>query len=130
MIVLNYFRFSPTRPTTQSIRATTVISDNPDPPDNYHPWKPEYHVIVTRQKSIKSMTKDPYTPVNRFHHNAVEELTTESECCVDLIPAKAVTIATVNIKQAPRIIRKFHIALIKNSHLNSSSTDAHSLHKT
>ncbi|CAF1239860.1 unnamed protein product [Rotaria sp. Silwood1] len=71
-------------------------------PVNYHPWESEYHKIVTREKYIKSMIKDSYTPTVRVISHAVEDVTTETECCPVLVAAEAVKIETFNIKQAPR----------------------------
>ncbi len=77
----------------------------------YHPWSWEYHKIITREKHIKSMTKDPYTPITQFISYAVEVLITEAEYCSTLIPAKAVNIRNFNIQQAPKLSRKFMLLL-------------------
>jgi hypothetical protein len=88
-------------------RTITGISENDDFTVTYHPWNSDYHRIVTREKNIKAMTKDPYTPIARLISHAVEGVTTETECSPTLISAKAVTINRFNIKQSPRSSCKF-----------------------
>jgi hypothetical protein len=83
-------------------RTTIVATKTSDPPVNYHPWESEYSKIITREKKLKPMTKDPYTSMSRLVSHAVEKITTETECCPTLIPAKDVKIRTVNIQQTLR----------------------------
>ncbi|CAF2520710.1 unnamed protein product [Rotaria sp. Silwood2] len=71
-------------------------------PVHYHPWESKYHKTITREKFIKSMTKDSYTPIVRVISHAIENVTTETECSPVLIAAEAVKIETFNIQQAPR----------------------------
>lgn len=78
---------------------------------HYHPWESKCSKIITREKSIKAMTKDSYTPMTRLISHAVERVTTDTECLPTLIPAKAVKIETFNIKQAPRRSGNFILLL-------------------
>jgi hypothetical protein len=116
----DYYRSSQSQRSNQSKRefelTVTGISENDDVTDNYHPWQSEYHKRVIREKNIKSMTKDPYTPISRIISHAIERVTTEIECSPPLIPANAVTVKKINIKQAPRSSRKFilFIYFLKN----------------
>ena len=71
-------------------------------PINYHPWESQYHQMVIREKSIKPMTKSPYIPRTRIISHAIEHITTETECCSELIPPEFVTVTTSNVQQAPR----------------------------
>lgn len=67
------------------------------------------------------MTKDPYTPISRLISQAVECVTTETECYTTLIPANAVEIQTVNVQQTTRPSCKFRLTLFfvsKIYHLN------------
>ncbi|CAF0778896.1 unnamed protein product [Rotaria sordida] len=82
-------------------RITEVAQRSSDLPVYHHPWESEYYKIFTREKYIKPMTKDPYTPMTRSISHAVEDVTTETECCPFLIAAEAVKIETFNIQQAP-----------------------------
>jgi hypothetical protein len=94
---------------------------------NYHPWESEYNKIIIREKKIKSMTKDPYTPFSRLISQAVENLTTESECYPILIPAKDVQIQTFNIQNMsipPKPLRNFLLSFfLQNYHSNFFSTN-------
>ncbi len=78
------------------------------------------------------MTKDPYTPMSRLICHAVERVTTEAECSLPLIPADAVQIKTVDIREAPRPSSEFILLLFfcNKYYLNSFSVDSCSLLKT
>ena len=86
--------------------AQTISREKSNSFSHYHPWKDEYSQIITRDKKLKSMTKDPYTPLTRLISHAVERVTTESECCEPLVLAKTVMIRKVNVRQSERPIRK------------------------
>ena len=115
MNYFDYYRSSISQRSNQSKRefehTVADISENDVVTDNYHPWQSEYHTRVIREKNIKSMTKDPYTPIARLISHAIEGVTTEIECSPPLIPANAVTVKKINIKQAPRSSRKFTLSI-------------------
>jgi hypothetical protein len=73
-----------------------------DPPTHYHPWESDYSKIITRERKLKPMTKDPYTSMSRLVCHAVEKSITETECYPTLTPAKDVKLQTVNIREAPK----------------------------
>lgn len=66
----------------------------------FHPWKPEYKQIFTREKIKKSMTKDPYAQKKRRVAHANEKVVKKEECFLELIPTESVHIETPNIQQA------------------------------
>jgi hypothetical protein len=79
-----------------------------DPPVvSYHPWEPDYSKIIIRETKLKPMTKDPYTSMSRLVSHVVEKTITEAECYATLIPAKAVKVETIKIREAPKATRNF-----------------------
>ncbi|CAF0983862.1 unnamed protein product [Rotaria sp. Silwood1] len=101
---------SPLRSTqskTIGVRTVIEVSENSYPPVQYHPWKPEYKQLFTREKIKKSMTKDPYTQRRRSIAHANESITTKEECCPELIPANAVHIETPNIQGWKKFLGQF-----------------------
>jgi hypothetical protein len=84
-------------------RSVTLPPSNPDPPVRYHSWKPEYNQVNNREKIKKSMTKDPYTTIKPPMAHATESITTEEECCLNIIPANAVRIEkpVIHIAKVP-----------------------------
>ena len=79
----------------------TCAHINGNLPAIYHPWESEYSKINTREKKIKSMTKDPYTPLTRLIDHAIERVTTAEECHPALVSGKTVKIETFTIRQTP-----------------------------
>ncbi|CAF1335372.1 unnamed protein product [Rotaria magnacalcarata] len=68
----------------------------------HHPWKAEYHKIITREKFIKPMAKDPYTEMRRLVCHATGSLTTKTECCSGLFAPEDVKEEILNIQEAPK----------------------------
>lgn len=82
-------------------RSTPLLATEPiGPVIDYHPWTDEFSKIVTREKNIKSMTKDSYGSWFRLKTAAVESITTNEECCPKLISPQAVKVQIVNIQQS------------------------------
>ncbi len=76
-------------------------------PVEYHAWQANYNQVFTREKIIKSMTKDSYTQTTRLIAYANEFITTEEECEPVLISADAVCIRKPIIRREPKPICKF-----------------------
>ncbi|CAF4542352.1 unnamed protein product [Rotaria sp. Silwood1] len=111
---------SPLRSTqskTIGVRTVIEVSENSYPPVQYHPWKPEYEQLFTREKIKKSMTKDPYTPRRRSVAHANESITTKEECCPEFIPANAVHIETPNIQGWKKFLVPSVIHYLRSSEL-------------
>ncbi|CAF4739727.1 unnamed protein product [Rotaria sp. Silwood1] len=111
---------SPLRSTqskTIGVRTVIEVSENSYPPVQYHPWKPEYKQLFTREKIKKSMTKDPYTQRRRSIAHANESITTKEECCPELIPANAVHIETPNIQGWKKFLVPSVIRYLRSSEL-------------
>ncbi|CAF3411854.1 unnamed protein product [Rotaria sp. Silwood1] len=111
---------SPLRSTqskTIGVRTVIEVSENSYPPVQYHPWKPEYKQLFTREKIKKSMTKDPYTQRRRSIAHANESITTKEECCPELIPANAVHIETPNIQGWKKFLVPSVIHYLRSSEL-------------
>lgn len=87
------------------------MPENAEIPAVYHPWKEQYNPIVTREKFVKSMTKDPYTRMKRLMCHAVENVTTETECCPILIAPENVKSKAVNVQIAPKRSSKIFLML-------------------
>ncbi|CAF3007098.1 unnamed protein product [Rotaria socialis] len=103
----------PLRSTQQQQADDRIISEEPETSYQtieYHPWKPEYNQIVTREKIKKSMTKDPYLPQRKMIAHAQESTMAKEKCFPELLPAEAVHIATPNVQEPaklslPRVVR-------------------------
>ncbi|CAF0731891.1 unnamed protein product [Adineta steineri] len=87
---------------------------------SYHPWKWEYHTIITREKSIKPMTKDSYTPTAPLVSHAVQGVSSKDECSCILAPAKAVKIQTLNIQRSSKLSLPFIIRYVRSNELMPS----------
>ncbi|CAF5187807.1 unnamed protein product, partial [Rotaria magnacalcarata] len=94
------------RSTPQKQVGDRIISEEPETfyqTIEYHPWKPEYNQIVTREKIKKSMTKDPYLPQGKMIAHARESTMTKEECFPELLPAEAVHIETPNVQKPAKL---------------------------
>lgn len=87
-------------------RTLNVPVDQRNVTQTFHAWDPNYVQIIRRPKSLKPMTKDPYSMQKRLMTTAVLGVTTEDECCLPLIPAAAVKTQKVTMYKAPRPICK------------------------
>ncbi len=69
-----------------------IPSERSIPLVQYHQWESKYNQVFTREKTKKSMTKDPYTSVIHIIVHAIESITTEEESSPVLITPDAVSI--------------------------------------
>ena len=68
----------------------------------FHAWESDYSKSNTRDRYIKPMTKDSYTPDPRSIMQTANEVEVEGECQDQLAPPSELKIRSVKIKLAPR----------------------------